>query len=227
MSADSGSDWEIRSAHVDDAAEVDRLYEVCLRTGANGTDASALFHDGRMLGDIFVGPYLALEPELAWVIAPRGGPAAGFVLGAADTEEFERAAESLWWPAVRERHALAAGAGEGAPPPAEAAALAAIRKPSLTPTAVTRDYPAHLHIDLLPEAQGGGNGRRLLDTLLDALRTRRVRGVHLGVGSGNATAIGFYRHLGFEELSDEGSFLRMGMRLTPARSTTGEGNSDD
>lgn len=227
MSADPGTGWEIRPARVDDAVEVDRLYEVCLRTGANGEDASALFHDGRMLGDIFVGPYLALEPELAWVIAPRGGPAAGFVLGAADTEDFERTAESVWWPLVRERHGTAADVGESTPLPAEAAALAAIRKPPVTPVSVTRDYPAHLHIDLLPEAQGGGNGRRMIDTLLGALRARKVRGVHLGVGAGNTAAIGFYRHLGFDELSDEGTFLRMGMRLTPARSTTRERPSDD
>ncbi|WP_270365644.1 GNAT family N-acetyltransferase [Microbacterium algeriense] len=213
MSTEQRTGWEIRPARVDDPAEVDRLYAVCLRTGANGQDASALFHDDRMLGDIFVGPYLALEPELAWVIAPRGGPAAGFVLGAADTEDFERTAESVWWPGVRERHGLVGRDQEDALPPGEAAARKAIRQPPRTPVAVTADYPAHLHIDLLPEAQGGGNGRRMIDTLLGALRARKVRGVHLGVGKGNTAAIGFYRHLGFEELSDEDTFLRMGIRF--------------
>ena len=213
MSADPGTGWEIRPARVDDPDEVDRLYEVCLRTGANGKDASALFHDGRLLGDIFVGPYLALEPRLAWVIAPPGGPAAGFVLGAADTDEFESTAEAAWWPAVRERHGLVARGDEGDLLPGEAAARKSILQPPRTPAAVTADYPAHLHIDLLPEAQGGGNGRRMIDTLLGALRARNVRGLHLGVGKGNTAAIGFYRHLGFEELSDEGTFLRMGMRF--------------
>ena len=38
------------------------------------------------------------------------------------------------------------------------------------------EYPAHLHIDLLPELQGQGWGRRLIDTLVAALRERGVRG---------------------------------------------------
>ena len=34
-------------------------------------------------------------------------------------------------------------------------------------------YPAHLHIDLLPELQGQGMGRRLIDTLRAALADAR------------------------------------------------------
>lgn len=50
---------------------------------------------------------------------------------------------------------------------------------------------------LLPEWQGGGNGRRLLETLFDALRARGVTGLHLGLDTSNTHAVGFYEHLGF------------------------------
>src|SRR2546430_13446667 len=41
------------------------------------------------------------------------------------------------------------------------------------------DYPSHMHIDLLPRAQGRGFGRRMMDDLMTKLRGRGSRGVHL------------------------------------------------
>ncbi len=60
-------------------------------------------------------------------------------------------------------------------------------------------YPAHLHIDLLPQAQGRGLGRELLRTFGEELIVREVPGVHLGVGEANVGAAAFYRRLGFDE----------------------------
>ena len=65
---------------------------------------------------------------------------------------------------------------------------------------------------LLPEGQGGGNGRRMLETLFDALRDLGVPGVHLGVGADNTRAIGFYEHLGFRRLGDGGWQLGLDLR---------------
>jgi ribosomal protein S18 acetylase RimI-like enzyme len=61
-------------------------------------------------------------------------------------------------------------------------------------------YPAHLHIDLLPENQGQGLGRTLLDTLRSALAARGVPGVHLGMDPANTRARAFYDRYGFHEL---------------------------
>jgi GNAT superfamily N-acetyltransferase len=63
------------------------------------------------------------------------------------------------------------------------------------------DYPAHLHIDLLPQVQGQGLGRQLMRTYLGALRDRGVPRVHLAMGAGNAPARAFYDRLGFTELA--------------------------
>jgi ribosomal protein S18 acetylase RimI-like enzyme len=65
---------------------------------------------------------------------------------------------------------------------------------------VTAAYPAHLHIDLLPELQGRGIGRRLIDTVLDRLREASVPGVQLGVDPRNTSAQAFYTRLGFAPL---------------------------
>ncbi|MEE4492206.1 GNAT family N-acetyltransferase [Streptomyces sp. BE230] len=208
----SAAEFEIRAARTDDAAETDRLYDICLRTAASGKDATGSFEDPRLPGDIFTGPYLRYAPDLAWVLARAGEPASGYVLGVADTVAFEETLEREWWPALRARYS-GAPSRDGS---ADAFARKWIDRPPTASADVVAAYPAHLHIDLLPEAQGGGNGSRLIHTLLGALRTRGVPGVHLGVGKANAAAVGFYRHLGFEELVEEPAAFVLGMNLRGA-----------
>jgi ribosomal protein S18 acetylase RimI-like enzyme len=64
----------------------------------------------------------------------------------------------------------------------------------------TATYPAHLHIDLLPETQGQGLGRRLIETLFAELERRGVPGLHLGMDPENVGAAAFYERLGMTEL---------------------------
>jgi ribosomal protein S18 acetylase RimI-like enzyme len=85
---------------------------------------------------------------------------------------------------------------------------------------VAADYPAHLHVDLLPRAQGSGNGRRLVEHLFSRLRATGVRGIHLGVDADNERAVGFYRHLGMRPLRRQPGGLLLGMPLTPRASTS-------
>ena len=53
-------------------------------------------------------------------------------------------------------------------------------------------YPAHLHLNVLPRAQGRGVGPALLAAAVDRLARRRVAGVHVGVGPANARANAFW-----------------------------------
>ncbi|KZM33448.1 GNAT family N-acetyltransferase [Oerskovia enterophila] len=197
----------LRPARVTDPAEVECLYDICLRTGADGGDATARYRDPRLLGEVYLGAYLALEPDLAFVVDDGTG-AVGYVIGTADTREFEARSEREWWPALRERYPL-----DSFPEGSEDHGLVAqIHSRGPAEQAVVDLYPAHLHVDLLPQAQGGGNGRRLLETLFDALRERGVPGVHLGVSETNASAIGFYEHLGFERLAVPQGYV-LGLKL--------------
>jgi ribosomal protein S18 acetylase RimI-like enzyme len=184
------------------------MYDVCLRTGADGGDASALYRDPRLLGEVYVGAYLALEPELAFVVADHDDAVGGYVLGALDTAAFERRCEEAWWPPLRARHPL-----DGSMPGPDADLVRLIHQPPRADPGVLSAYPSHLHVDLLPAWQGGGWGRRLLETLFDALTAAGSTGVHLGVARGNERAIAFYRRMGFTELGGDEGGLTMGRRL--------------
>jgi ribosomal protein S18 acetylase RimI-like enzyme len=179
----------------------DALYEICLKTGPGGEDA---FTDRRILGEIYVGPYIEFEPELAFVVEGSDG-VSGYILGARDTRRFEKMCESTWWPALRRRYPLNSFPDDAT----DARFVQLIHHPHAAPDDVVAEYPSHLHVDLLPRTQGRGIGRILMQRLLDALRDAGSPGVHLGVGSGNTNAIGFYRHLGFTVLHESPTGLTM------------------
>ena len=142
-------------------------YRTCLLTGDAGRDASGLYRDPDLLGHVYVGAYLAHGRGTQLVPVDDAGPA-GYLLSTDDTSGFETWAEGSWWPALRERYPLR---DDGSP---DAALVRLIHTPPRTPDALTRDHPAHLHIDLQERAQGTGLGRLLIDRLLEELRERAV-----------------------------------------------------
>jgi ribosomal protein S18 acetylase RimI-like enzyme len=189
-------------------ADRDAVYDICLRTADAGDDGTHLYTDPLLPGHVWAGAYLALEPEHAFVV-DDAGRVIGYVLGALDSRAFESELERAWWPVLRARYPLDATATA----PGDRMARDLIHHPARADETLVRDYPSHLHIDLLPVAQGRGDGRRLVDRLLGSLRADGSRGVHLGVTPRNVRAIGFYRALGFEELVDDARHLVFGMRL--------------
>lgn len=188
--------------------DLDDLYEICLRTGAAGRDATDLMASATLLGDLFVAPYAVLEPEHAFVVHDADDRAVGYAVGAADTRAFEARCDDEWFPAARARHA------DDEPRSGfEALVLGLLEAPPVADPSVVAAHPSHLHIDLLPPVQSGGWGRRLLDALFGSLRAAGSGGVHLGVADANRRAVGFYRHLGFEELHADGVTRTFGLRL--------------
>ncbi|MFU8945303.1 GNAT family N-acetyltransferase [Mycetocola zhadangensis] len=168
------------------------ISDVCVRTGRTGLDATGMYSNDNLLPDIYALPYVDREPELAFV-ADNGERVVGYVIATADTRAFARWFADSWWPSVADTYRGNVSADE-------ARTVAAAADPNRMIIPEVDEYPAHLHIDLLPEAQGQGLGRRLIDTLRAALAERGVRGLHLTMGADNLNAGAFYRRLGFTEL---------------------------
>ena len=196
----------IRPARPGDAPA---LESVCLRTGDAGLDATDLYADPALLAQVYLHPYLALEPGLAFVVSDDDA-VGGYVVGALDTGDFERRCEAAWWPALRERYPLGRWAPQDG---ADAAIVRLIHSPPRADPAVLVDHPSHLRVDLLPPWQGQGWGRRLLETLFDALATAGSRGAHLVVARRNERAVAFYRRVGLIELTADDGSLTLGRRL--------------
>ena len=81
----------------------DTVYEICLKTGDSGQDATDQFEDPKLLGHIYTGPYINLEPESAFILEDETG-ACGYIIGALDTQSFFHKIESKWLPNLQNHY---------------------------------------------------------------------------------------------------------------------------
>jgi ribosomal protein S18 acetylase RimI-like enzyme len=175
------------------AGDYDQIAEVCLRTADAGGDATGLFPSDDLMPDLFARPYVVHDPSLAWVV--DDGRVSGYIVATADTRAFVDWFGSDWQPTLTHHHPLV--------------------DPARMLIPELDDYPAHLHIDLLPHAQGRGLGRELIGVLVAELERRGIRGLHLAMDPQNTGARAFYDRLGFVALtSSTAAEPLLGLRLT-------------
>lgn len=165
--------------------------EIAFLTGFFGETAARYFADRQLFADLWVRPYLRLTPNVS-LVAEVDGVVMGYVLGAVNQAEY---ASELY-------RVIALGVIPGVvtmryrqPLSAVPYLLRTLLYPS--PHASETLYPAHLHINLRPEARGLGLGRALLAAFLDGLRRRGVPGVQLSTTDQNVAALKLYRQQGF------------------------------
>lgn len=197
----------IRKALESDAPSLSRI---CLLTADAGESAEALHDYGELPGLVYAVPYVKLPTTWGFVLVDRDDTNApvdeseqlgnenekvvGYILGSFDTRAFEKHAADIWWPALAEKY----------PPsfarkPADERYMKLLRDMHTAPDDNIAFAPAHLHIDILPEYQKKGWGRRLIEEAIEHLRTE-VGGVWLGLDPRNEGAKTFYRKLGFEDI---------------------------
>ncbi|PKT68206.1 GNAT family N-acetyltransferase [Streptomyces populi] len=182
--------------------------DVCVSTADEGGDSRALYPDEELMPTLFAAPYCHLEPELAFVLDDGGGRAVGYVVGTGDTAGFVARFRDEWIPRVAHRYPAPT-----TPPrtPGEVM-VELLHAPERMILPELAGYPAHLHIDLLPDFQRRGHGRALMNTFLTALHDRGVPAVHLGMVTANRPARAFYDRLGFHEIpvGDPGPLTYLG-----------------
>ncbi len=189
------NNFRIRAARADDQAGANY---VCLKTGDHGKDGEPFYRDDPdALARIFVGPYLAFEPELGLIVEDDQG-ICGYAFAALDSRAFFARYEAQWRPNLCARFPMPQG------DPADWTPAQTVHSWYHHPDYFTPEpyevYPSHMHIDLLERARGGGLGRRMMEQVMDKLRQLGSPGGHLGVSVLNTPALGFYQKLGFHEL---------------------------
>jgi ribosomal protein S18 acetylase RimI-like enzyme len=196
---------QMHDCHIRPARSGDEpgAYHVCLKTGNHGEDGEPYYReDPDALGRIYVGPYLAFEPDLSVILEDERG-ICGYALGALDSRAFYARYESEWRPSLCARFKAPDGDPIGWTRVQQVHHC--YHHPDCFCPEPYETYPSHLHIDLLPRAQGRGYGRRMLEQVMDALARCASPGAHLGVSTLNRRAQGFYQRLGFRELVRVGS----------------------
>jgi ribosomal protein S18 acetylase RimI-like enzyme len=187
----------------------DDVAEICLKTGRSGEDATGWLDSDELLADIYALPYVDLEPRSAFVV-DVDGRARGYILGAPDTRAFVEKLRAEWLPGFEAKYPLTNADTTTQHFVRDGRDVDRLLIPELD------DHPAHLHIDLMPELQGQGLGRRLVRTLLKYLASVEVPGVWLEYAPDNVNAGAFYRRLGFVALRSGEQGTRVGLRTDVA-----------
>jgi ribosomal protein S18 acetylase RimI-like enzyme len=202
----------IRQAY---GADVPYLYEICLKTGDNGKDASGLFHDPLLIGQYYAAPYFFRDPALCFVVEDRVPQ--GYIVAAEDTIAFRQWLATVWLPPLQRRYR-----DPYPPEKIRSSYERLVRNRFYSPLIIDpsplwlSSYPAHLHIDILPDYQRQGLGAKLLAALFEELDRRGCPGVHLVAGMDNPNAIAFYKKQGLETIAEAPWALTLGKSFAAA-----------
>lgn len=146
---------------------------VCLYTGDAGNDASEQYHDPNVLGYRYASPYIHFSPDLAFVLEDSQGEICGYVLATLQSDVFYQWYVNEWLPKMRLLYPTIPTSDSMASDEPIAFdgtkkdrfIIEGFHKDQLDFFSLFEDYPSHLHIDLLPKAQGSHSHLVLL--LLD------------------------------------------------------------
>jgi ribosomal protein S18 acetylase RimI-like enzyme len=179
------------------------LYEICLKTGYEGKDASKLYNEPYLIGHYYVAPYVIYQNNLCFVAEYENCPK-GYIVSVSDTINYKKWLEENWLLQLRKQFPKE---NKVKYTEKEEEIINEIHKKQypidLKNFAWLSDYPAHLHIDLLPDIQKKGIGKILMEKLIDNLKEQNISGIHLGVSNTNPGAISFYKKMDFKILKEE------------------------
>lgn len=159
------------------------LRKICLETSSFPTESD---FDRNFLYLLYNDYYSECEKGNCFVYTDDNDEAVGYILCAEDYDSYEYMMKKLYLPKIsylgRKYRSMADGE-------------------MLVHRLFRKKYPAHLHIDILPEYQGKGAGTQLIGALKDSLREKGCKGIMLSTGIKNKKAISFYKKNGFKVIS--------------------------
>ena len=200
-----GSGVLLRAANTADLPE---LLRVCLETGDSGKDATHLHNLPELVGDIYVAPYVIHEPDFAYALLAEN-KVVGYLLGVLDTESFEKVLVDKYWPVAKAKYQQI----DFEITPSDQELLAELDKQGFSDEEITKNYPSHLHIDIVELHQGAGYGKSMIAYLLNELKQAGSSGVHLHMSASNDRARVFYKKFGFIEVIEDANECIMGLTL--------------
>ncbi len=184
------------------AQDHEAVSAILYRTGFLGEDlaGTGLFEDRALFALINTEGYLRYHPSSAFVAFDEtDGKVIGYVMGAPDTRRYQRVfARRMQW-RINLRAFLVSWWKH---PESFRQALQWARAATDLPSGLYDEYPAHLHINVLPEYQRLGIGERLIRLFEQRMASRGVRGIHLITSNRNRKALPFYLKNGFEKVTE-------------------------
>ncbi|MEU4417072.1 GNAT family N-acetyltransferase [Nocardia salmonicida] len=183
---------EVRGFKDSDRAELRLLFG---RAG-QGSPTESLWGHTDSEAAVYLDPYMESEPESLFV-AEEGGELVGYLTGCVSTVAFPsedtRIADALRrYRPFRTRQAVVFFGRSTVD-----VLGAAIRRTATAGEFDDPRWPAHLHINVAPEARGTGAAAGMMDLWFDRLVAEQVPGCHLQTLVENVRAVRFFERMGF------------------------------
>ena len=172
---------------------------VCCDTGFMG-EPMEIFMDGReVFADLWSSYYTDHEPEHIWV-AEADGQVVGYIFGGLDTQRQEQITRNRIFPKLILKAFITGCAWSARTRRYASSAIRSMRRGELKMPNLSREYPAHLHTNILEGYRGIGLGKKMMAAWIDHLSEHKVKALHLVTTTRNKLAVPFYKRMGFETI---------------------------
>jgi ribosomal protein S18 acetylase RimI-like enzyme len=178
--------------------DIPAVRDICVATGRmKPSTAPAPWIFARYWTDY----YTRFEPSHSLVAVGADNRVVGYLTACYDTRVFRRKMKRSVLPSLLMRSVLSGAMAHPASRNFIVKRVSAWAAPDPDPEGLLEKFPAHLHVNILKEAQGKGVGQALMERFLKEAREAGVKGVHLETLASNLPACRFFIRAGFREFA--------------------------
>lgn len=189
------------------------IYEICVKTCHDGTDAMITLPScPDLVGDCFVGGFLALNAEFCFVVEDDFSRLCGYIVCTPNAKIFKNQLEMSWREEMKRKYPLSLIEPESNRETMRSAVSELIHELHFNEAdldeQVYRKFPALIRMNILISVCDPNVAKRLLVCALSALKMHCVTGVHVPVPIDDQYMRNFFSKLGFAELPTEQQVLK-------------------
>ncbi len=185
-----------------------QIITITWKTGLFGEDLTGrhIVPDKKLFSYLYSWYYVTYEPENCFV-AEVDGEIAGYIIGTSDTRRQRMRFQSSMIPKIYKRVLYLQKFGllydQSALDWINGTLHEEVRSYQEPLPDMVDQYPAHLHLNVLPRYQRLGIGQSLLERFIEKMREADADGIHLITTSINRKAVPFYKKNGFDIVKEE------------------------
>lgn len=181
-----------------------QILNICYQTGYMGEDLTDrdIFNDIKLFGYLFCSYYYMYEKENCFVaVDKKENKVIGYIIGTLNSQIQEKLFIKKMLPKILIRLASCTLWKHSESYRAVKFFIKNLNSYNSTKT-IYKEYPAHLHINILNSYQNMGVGGRLVYAFEEHVRKNEVKGIHLRTSNKNLKAVPFYLKVGYKIIGE-------------------------
>lgn len=186
-------------------SDEESITNICYKTGYMGEDltGSNIFNDVKLFSYLFCNYYCRYETENSFVAVDesKNSKVVGYIIGTLNSQKQEKLfLQKMFLKIVTRLFLYTVWKYKES----YKAVMFLVKNVNLKskPDKLYVEYPAHFHINILPEYQHCGIGSKLLNQFENHIRENYISGIHLRTSNKNIKAVPFYKSRGYKVIGE-------------------------